>query len=114
MYQISKIFFLLQDIFRKYPNKYESIIATLCENLDTLDEPEARYVISWLTMPHALVNRGKNCLLIWEILDGHLKHLFVYISWIFHTEKWLMKILHKYKNENLKTQFECVFVSMTF
>lgn len=32
----------LQDIFRKYPNKYESIIATLCENLDTLDEPEAR------------------------------------------------------------------------
>lgn len=34
--------FLFQDIFRKYPNKYESIIATLCENLDTLDEPEAR------------------------------------------------------------------------
>jgi hypothetical protein len=33
----------VQDIFRKYPNKYESIIATLCENLDTLDEPEARY-----------------------------------------------------------------------
>lgn len=32
-----------QDIFRKYPNKYESIISTLCENLDTLDEPEARY-----------------------------------------------------------------------
>ena len=32
-----------KDIFRKYPNKYESIIATLCENLDTLDEPEARY-----------------------------------------------------------------------
>ncbi len=31
-----------QDIFRKYPNKYESIISTLCENLDTLDEPEAR------------------------------------------------------------------------
>jgi hypothetical protein len=32
----------LQDIFRKYPNRYESIIATLCENLDTLDEPEAK------------------------------------------------------------------------
>ena len=32
----------LQDIFRKYPNKYEGIISTLCENLDTLDEPEAR------------------------------------------------------------------------
>ena len=36
------VLLILQDIFRKYPNKYESIIATLCENLDTLDEPEAR------------------------------------------------------------------------
>lgn len=32
----------MQDIFRKYPNRYESIIGTLCENLDTLDEPEAK------------------------------------------------------------------------
>lgn len=31
-----------QDIFRKYPNRYESIISALCENLDTLDEPEAK------------------------------------------------------------------------
>lgn len=31
-----------QDIFRRYPNKYESIISTLCENLDSLDEPEAK------------------------------------------------------------------------
>ncbi len=31
-----------QDIFRKYPNRYESIIATLCENLNTLDDPEAK------------------------------------------------------------------------
>jgi len=37
---------VIKDIFRKYPNKYESIIATLCENLDTLDEPEARLVPS--------------------------------------------------------------------
>ena len=33
-----------QDIFRKYPSQYESIISTLCENLDSLDEPEARCV----------------------------------------------------------------------
>jgi len=31
-----------QDIFRRYPNQYESIIATLCENLESLDEPEAK------------------------------------------------------------------------
>ena len=35
---------MIKDIFRKYPNKYESIISTLCENLDSLDEPEARCV----------------------------------------------------------------------
>ena len=27
---------MIKDIFRKYPNKYESIIGALCENLDTL------------------------------------------------------------------------------
>ena len=35
---------VIRDIFRKYPNKYENIISILCENLDSLDEPEARYV----------------------------------------------------------------------
>jgi hypothetical protein len=28
--------------------QYESIIATLCENLDTLDEPEARASMIWI------------------------------------------------------------------
>ena len=32
----------LQDIFRKYPNQYESLIPVLTESLDTLDEPEAK------------------------------------------------------------------------
>ena len=36
---------VIKDIFRKYPNKYESIISTLCENLDSLDEPEARLAV---------------------------------------------------------------------
>jgi hypothetical protein len=42
-----------QDIFRKYPNKYESIISTLCENLDTLDEPEARASMIWIIGEYA-------------------------------------------------------------
>ena len=41
-YVVQEAIVVIKDIFRKYPNKYESIIATLCENLDTLDEPEAR------------------------------------------------------------------------
>lgn len=70
--------------------------------MDILDEFEVRYVIFWLIMLYVLVNRGKSCFLIWEIFDGYLKYLFVYIFWIFYIEKWLMKILYKYKNENLK------------
>lgn len=42
-----------QDIFRRYPNKYESIIATLCENLDSLDEPEAKASMIWIIGEYA-------------------------------------------------------------
>ncbi|KAJ8982570.1 hypothetical protein NQ317_005041 [Molorchus minor] len=43
-YVVQEAIVVIKDIFRKYPNKYESIISTLCENLDTLDEPEARAI----------------------------------------------------------------------
>ena len=42
-----------QDIFRKYPNKYESIIGTLCESLDRLDEPEAKASMIWIIGEYA-------------------------------------------------------------
>ena len=44
-YVVQEAIVVIKDIFRKYPNKYESIIATLCENLDTLDEPEVFFVL---------------------------------------------------------------------
>lgn len=44
-YVMQEAIIVIKDIFRKYPNKYESIISTLCENLDSLDEPEARFVV---------------------------------------------------------------------
>ena len=34
-------------------SRYESIIATLCENLDTLDEPEARASMIWIIGEYA-------------------------------------------------------------
>jgi vesicle coat complex subunit len=33
--------------------RYESIIGTLCENLDTLDEPEAKASIIWIIGEYA-------------------------------------------------------------
>lgn len=44
---------VIKDIFRKYPNKYESIIATLCENLDSLDDPEAKASMIWIIGEYA-------------------------------------------------------------
>lgn len=38
----------LKDIFRRYPNKYESVIGTLCECLESLDEPEAKASMIWI------------------------------------------------------------------
>ena len=47
-YVVQEAIIVLKDIFRKYPNRYESIIATLCEALDTLDEAEARASMIWI------------------------------------------------------------------
>eukprot|EP00455_Lapot_gusevi_P029271 TRINITY_DN3134_c0_g1_i9.p1 TRINITY_DN3134_c0_g1~~TRINITY_DN3134_c0_g1_i9.p1 ORF type:complete len:907 (+),score=438.83 TRINITY_DN3134_c0_g1_i9:97-2817(+) len=44
---------VIKDIFRKYPNRYESIIADLCENLDNLDEPEAKASMVWIIGEYA-------------------------------------------------------------
>ena len=40
-YVVQEVTLVIRDIFCKYPNKYESITATLCENLESLDEPDA-------------------------------------------------------------------------
>ena len=47
-YVVQEAIIVIRDIFRRYPNQYESIIGTLCENLDTLDEPEAKASMIWI------------------------------------------------------------------
>uniref|UniRef100_A0A2I2YI58 Beta-adaptin appendage C-terminal subdomain domain-containing protein n=1 Tax=Gorilla gorilla gorilla TaxID=9595 RepID=A0A2I2YI58_GORGO len=49
-YVVQEVIAVIRDIFRKYSNKYESIIATLCENLDSLDEPDARSAMIWILL----------------------------------------------------------------
>ncbi len=52
-YVLQEAVVVIKDIFRKYPNRYESIISTLCENIDTLDEPEAKGSIIWIIGEYA-------------------------------------------------------------
>jgi hypothetical protein len=48
-----------QDIFRRYPNEYESVISILCENLEDLNEPEAKASMIWI-IGHVFF-LGKQC-----------------------------------------------------
>lgn len=52
-YVVQEAIIVIRDIFRKYPNRYESIIGTLCENLDSLEEPEARAAMIWIIGQYA-------------------------------------------------------------
>eukprot|EP01103_Thecamoeba_quadrilineata_P006514 TRINITY_DN16239_c0_g1_i1.p1 TRINITY_DN16239_c0_g1~~TRINITY_DN16239_c0_g1_i1.p1 ORF type:complete len:825 (+),score=202.25 TRINITY_DN16239_c0_g1_i1:75-2477(+) len=52
-YVVQEAVIVIKDIFRKYPNQYESVITTLCENLDTLDEPEAKAAMIWIVGEYA-------------------------------------------------------------
>lgn len=52
-YVVQEAIIVIKDIFRKYPNQYESIIATLCENLQSLDDPEAKAAMIWIIGEYA-------------------------------------------------------------
>ena len=57
-YIVQEATVVIRNIFRKYPNRYESIISTLCQNLDSLDEPEAKSAMIWIIGQYA--NRIEN------------------------------------------------------
>lgn len=47
-YVVQEAIVVIKDIFRKYPNRFESIIRILCENLSSLDEEEAKSSMIWI------------------------------------------------------------------
>jgi len=52
-YVVQEAVVVIRDIFRRYPGRYEGVIATLCECLDTLDEPEAKASMVWIVGEYA-------------------------------------------------------------
>jgi vesicle coat complex subunit len=52
-YVVQEAIVVIKDIFRKYPNKYEGIIPALCENLESLDEPDAKAALIWIIGEYA-------------------------------------------------------------
>jgi AP-1 complex subunit beta-1 len=47
-YVIEEIVIVIKDIFRQYPNRYESIIKDLCAHLRQLDNKAARAAMVWI------------------------------------------------------------------
>jgi len=47
-YVVQEAVIVIKDIFRKYPNKYESIIVDLCQNLKALDNADAKAALIWI------------------------------------------------------------------
>ena len=52
-YVVQEAVIVTKDIFRRYPQRYEGIISTLCENLESLDEPEAKASMIWIIGEYA-------------------------------------------------------------
>ena len=52
-YIVQEATVVIRNIFRKYPNQYEGIIGTVIQNIDELDEPEAKAAIIWIIGQYA-------------------------------------------------------------
>lgn len=95
-YVVQEAVIVIKDIFRKYPNQYESIIATLCENLDTLDEPEAKASMIWII--GAL--RSFTPSLILSLCAGE------YAERIDNADELLEAFIGNFKEENAQVQLQ--------
>ena len=58
-YVVQEAVIVIKDIFRKYPLEYERVISALCENIESLDQPEAKAAFIWILGEHA--ERIENC-----------------------------------------------------
>ncbi|KAJ9613725.1 hypothetical protein H2204_014688 [Knufia peltigerae] len=52
-YIVQEATVVIKNIFRKYPNQYESVISTAIGQIDELDEPEAKAAIIWIIGEYA-------------------------------------------------------------
>lgn len=52
-YVVQEAIIVIKDVFRQFPNEYEHIISSLCDNLETLDQPEARAAFVWIIGEYA-------------------------------------------------------------
>ena len=52
-YVVQEAVVVMRDIFRRFPGRYESVISALCDNLESLDVPEAKAAMVWILGEYA-------------------------------------------------------------
>jgi len=77
-YAVQESVIVIKNIFRKYPNRYESIISTLCNNMDALNDPEAKAAMVWIIGENSdRIDNGKYLVLcLFASRDHHCFNFF--------------------------------------
>lgn len=47
-YVVSESIIVIKDIFRRYPNRYESVIKNLCQDIESIVDNEAKASLIWI------------------------------------------------------------------
>ena len=70
-YVVEEIVIVIRDIFRQFPNRYESIIKDLCTHLKSLDNAEARSAMVWIIGEYG--ERIENSIQLMNHFKDHFK-----------------------------------------
>lgn len=74
-YVVMESIIVIRDIFRKYPRKYEMILKDLCDNLKSLEDPEAKASMIWIIGEYVDTIENAD-----ELLSNFSeKYIFIYI-----------------------------------
>ena len=91
-YVVQEAVVVMRDIFRRFPNRYESVITALCDNLESLDQPEAKSAMIWILGEYAdrIDNSG-------ELIESFLGTFFdeppnVQLQLLTTTVKYFLKV----------------------
>ena len=86
-YIVQEATVVIRNIFRKYPNQYESIIGQVIQNIDDLDEPEAKAAVIWIIGQYAHRIENSDQLLQDYLLTFHDENVEVQLALLTATVK---------------------------
>lgn len=90
-YIVQEATVVIRNIFRKYPNQYEGIIGHVIQNIDELDEPEAKSAVIWIIGQYADRIQNSDQLLQDYLLTFHDENVEVQLALLTATVKFFIQ-----------------------